>query len=333
MSDQRVDTWSRLAAVAEITGQRKPESGEAITTLREVYPVLGREFAGYTIVSLISPGGSSVVFEARNASHAVALKVPCPEIVTSTAIKENFYRERGLLKALRHPNIVNVWRGGEYCEIPYNALELIHGNELPRELDENDDSALLTLLRRVRKICDAVEYLHSHGIIHRDIKPDNILIEAVTGRPVLIDLESSHAREEVFESGSMPYLPPTGVGTFGYMPPEQLNGARPAPQDDVFAIGATLYRILYSTVPYLLDDEAPSDKERLVYRTREGLLFSAPHKKHVPEALRWLINKATQLDPNDRHQSVAELCQELDQIIYTLPERKPTFWQRFFRRR
>ncbi|HWP36651.1 MAG TPA: serine/threonine-protein kinase [Gemmatimonadales bacterium] len=190
----------------------------------------------YDVRHEIAHGGMGVVFLAHDTAldRPVAVKVIRPEIATATAV-ERFVREARLLAGINHPNVVPVHRAGEVDGIAYYVMEHIAGETLAERLSHGPLPPV-EALKLGRDLLDALEAVHHHGVVHRDVKPSNIFLHA--GRALLADFG-------VARSGAVDGRPSTEatsfIGTPGYMSPEQVSGAPATEQSDLYAAAVVLY--------------------------------------------------------------------------------------------
>ena len=220
----------------------------------------------YRIVRLLGEGGMGAVYEAEQDSprRPVALKGIRPGLA-SPALLKRFHHEAQILGRLRHPGIAQVFEAGLADDgQPFVAMELIRGSPLDEYADRNalDASARIALLASV---CDAVQHAHDRGVIHRDLKPPNILVDE-TGLPKVVDFGVARADDADLATGAG--LTRTGqfLGTPNYMSPEQVS-ASPGTVDhrtDVFALGMILFELLSHRLPHRLDDRPLVEAARVI---------------------------------------------------------------------
>jgi predicted Ser/Thr protein kinase len=280
-------------------------------------PPLARRLGNYEIEEDLGKGAMGVVYRARDPSgRLVAIKVLRGE--PSVTATQRFLREAEVLAKLRHPNVVRVHdRGSEGGEL-YMVMALIEGKSLEEVV--RDD--LLEPARAVRlavKIARALDAAHAQGVIHRDIKPDNIRLNA-DGEPVLVDfgLASSLGAHSLTQDGQL-------LGTPYYMPPEQATGdrSRIGPASDIYSLGATLYRFVTGQPPF-------------AGRTQTALLKSIAERRPpsvsalrpgLSSSLSAVIDRCLEKDPAARYPSAAALANALEGALTgdlpTPPSRAP----------
>ncbi len=203
----------------------------------------------YEIEAEIGRGGMAVVYRARDTRlrRKVALKVLPPELAFRDEVKRRFLREAEMAARLSHPHIVPIYAVDEGNGLVWIAMGLVDGESLAERLHREPRPPLEVVRRVLREVCDALEYAHREGVVHRDIKPDNILIENATGRVLVTDFGIARAAE------GDERLTATGiaVGTPAYMSPEQAMGEREVDgRADLYALGVVGYQMLAGELPF-----------------------------------------------------------------------------------
>jgi serine/threonine protein kinase len=222
-------------------------------------PRIGTEFAGYRIEGLIARGGMGVVYRAEHPrlGATVALKVMDPELGADEAFRERFVREARAAARVRHPNIVPIYDAGEWQGDLYIAMGYIEGDDLRTMLRKRGPVPPEHATWIGAQIASALDAAHRRGLVHRDVKPGNILIEPgpePDAPPVayLADLgltKQVDSRTGVTESGAL-------VGTIDYMAPEQIKGSRVDSKVDIYALACVLFECLTGSVPYPRENQA-----------------------------------------------------------------------------
>ena len=222
----------------------------------------------YEVVSLAGAGGMGAVFRARHRTlgHIVAVKVLPPEVAASAMRRERFRREATLGAGLEHPNIVRVYdfdtRGG----ITFLIMTFVRGATLDERLRASDRPTSDAILRSVREVADALGYVHRRGIVHRDVKPANILLDEDSGRALLADFGVAHVEGSADTSLTQPGIP---IGTPGYMAPEQVAGGRVDARTDLYSLAAVAFEALTGGPPDFKADRATL--ARVLRAARPGL--------------------------------------------------------------
>jgi serine/threonine-protein kinase len=197
----------------------------------------------------IGRGGMAVVYRAkdRRLRRKVALKVLPPELAFRDDVKRRFLREAEMSAQLSHPNIVPIYTVDETDGIVYFAMGLVEGETLAQQLARDPRPSVDTVRRLLREVAGALDYAHARHVVHRDVKPDNILIEAASGRALVSDFGIARAAE-----GDQK-LTVTGiaVGTPAYMSPEQAMGEREVDgRSDIYSLGIVGYQMLAGELPF-----------------------------------------------------------------------------------
>jgi serine/threonine-protein kinase len=189
-------------------------------------PRIGTEFAGYRIVGLLGRGGMSVVYRAENPrlGMTVALKVLAPELADDEEFRERFVSESRLAAALTHPNIITIYDAGEADGSLYLAMRHV-GGDLRKTLEAEGPLAPERALAILEQVAGALDAAHAEGLIHRDVKPANILLDRGDGRAEIAYLADFGLTKR---AGSKSGQTAAGefLGTIGYMAPEQIEGGR-----------------------------------------------------------------------------------------------------------
>ncbi len=204
--------------------------------------VIGR----YEVRAELGAGGFATVYRAYDPAldREVALKVLHAHLAGDPFIRERFLREGRALARVRHPNIVHVYDAGEAGALAYLAMELVEGRPLDAILRERGRLSLPEVLAITDQVAGALAAVHARQLVHRDVKPNNILIEHGTGRAVLLDL--GVARDLASPAVTTTVI----VGTPTYMAPEQVTGGPVTPRTDVYQLGATVYALLTGRPPF-----------------------------------------------------------------------------------
>jgi len=276
----------------------------------------GRRIGAYTITGTIGVGGMGTVFEAEqeNPRRTVALKVVRFGLATAEASRRARF-EAEVLARLRHPGIAQIYEAGTYREeggplLPFFAMEHVEGARTLieyAEVERLDRDARLELFATV---CAAVQHGHEKGVIHRDLKPGNLLVDR-SGRVKVIDFGLARAADPALVSESLRTETGHVAGTLAYMAPEQLD-ADPGHVDtraDLYSLGAVLYELLCGRPPIDLGGVPLLEAARRVKEAqpaRPGAL-----RPDLPRELDWILGRALEKDPSRRYASAAELAEDL----------------------
>jgi serine/threonine protein kinase len=220
-------------------------------------PRTGEEFAGYHLISLIGHGGMSIVYQAehRSLGRIVALKILSPEMSESSDFRERFQRESRVAASLEHPNIIPIYEAGEENGVLFIAMRYVAGADLRAQLKRDGAFDRDKAISLISQVAAALEAAHGQNLIHRDVKPANILVAAAAG-----PRGSDHFYLSDFgvtKNTVSPGLTRTGffVGTADYAAPEQIEGKQLDARADVYALGCVAYEALTATPAFEKDSE------------------------------------------------------------------------------
>jgi serine/threonine-protein kinase len=261
----------------------------------------------FEVKKKLGQGGMGVVYLAQQVSldRPVALKVLSKEMAAKPAFVERFVREARAMAKINHPHVVNCYHVGEEKGLHFVAMELIDGKSMQDWLNELGklsvpDAVLVTLV-----CAEALAHAHSLQMVHRDVKPDNILVTR-KGVVKVSDLGLAKALDD--EDHSMTQSG-TGLGTPHYMPPEQARNAKHIDATcDIYALGVTLYHFVTGALPFAGD----SVVELILAKERGNYKPARQHNKEVSERLSLIIDKAMAKDRKARYQTMAEFIKDLE---------------------
>ncbi len=279
----------------------------------------GTELAGYRIETLIGRGGMAYVYRAadKRLGRTVALKVLAPDLATDAEFRRRFLRESRLAASIDHPNVIPIYDAGEADGVLYIAMRYVEGSDLKALLIREQKLDVHRAVDIFSQVADALDAAHAHGLVHRDVKPANILISPGT-------LSQGHEHVYLSDFGvtkrasSKSGVTAAGVivGTMDYLAPEQISGKTVSARTDVYALGCVIYQALTGSVPFVRDDDAALLWAHLV----ETLPPISQHRPDLPPAVQDVLLKATAKDPEDRYASCGEL---LEQLTMSLSEYRP----------
>ncbi len=279
----------------------------------------GTEIAGYRIESMIGRGGMAVVYRAEDLrlGRKVALKLLTPQLVDSEQFRQRFIRESRLAASLDHPNIVPIYEAGEADGQLFIAMRYVIGSDLKAVLvNEGGQLPGERTLRLFHQIGEALDSAHRAGLVHRDVKPGNILVaggrehshRSAVDHVYLTDFGLTKRTSEL--SGG---LTGTGhfLGTVDYVAPEQIQGRPVGPATDIYALGCVLYECLTGRLPFRRDDDAALLWAHLV----EAPPPVTGIRPDLPVAVNAVIARAMAKDPADRYATSEELLQDLEMAL------------------
>ncbi|MFZ9333949.1 MAG: Stk1 family PASTA domain-containing Ser/Thr kinase [Ilumatobacteraceae bacterium] len=268
----------------------------------------------YEIGKRIGRGGMAEIFQARDIllDRPVAMKVLFPEFATDPAFVERFRREAQAAANLNHPNIVAVYDWGKVNNTYYIAMEYVNGRTLADILKQSGTLTPMQVCDVMSEVASALISAHQNGVIHRDIKPGNILV-STTGQVKVADFGIARALGAGVEQG----LTQTGavMGTATYFSPEQAQGASTDQRSDIYSLGVVMYEML-SGVPPFTGENAVAIAYKQVHERAMPLdqrLTSAP-----PEVAA-IVAKCMEKSPDDRYSSAEEVRDELRRFVEGMP--------------
>ncbi|MGH9722559.1 MAG: serine/threonine-protein kinase, partial [Bryobacteraceae bacterium] len=206
---------------------------------------IGSTFAGrYQILELLGAGGTSSVYKVRDelAGETIALKVIKPVAAQDPRLLANFKRELALARKISHPNVIRIYDIGEHEGLLYIVMELVDGRTLAGVAAHIGRLTLEEFLPIARQVCQALECVHAANIVHRDVKPANLVLRP-DGAVKLMDFGIARYMSDEMTAGPM-------FGTPAYMSPEQLMRRALTPASDVYALGAMCYELLSGRKPF-----------------------------------------------------------------------------------
>jgi serine/threonine protein kinase len=256
----------------------------------------------YEVEQEIGRGGMSVVYRARDRrlNRQVAIKVLPPELAYDPAIRTRFTREAQTAAQLSHAHIVPIYDVGERDGIAHFVMALITGGNLADLLAREPRQPIAEARRLLCEIADALAYAHLRGVIHRDIKPDNILIDAATGRAMVTDFGIARA----IEAGTRLTVTGAAVGTPTYMSPEQAKGERDIDgRSDIYSLGIIGYQMLTGRVPFT----AANPMALLLKHVGDRPRPISELRPDTPKSIRDAVERSLMKDAEDRWPTAAAL--------------------------
>ena len=261
----------------------------------------------YHITEKIGEGSVGMVFSAIRTGDKkkVALKIIDPAYISKESGAKRFFRAVELCKDIKHPNVIRIYDAGESEGVYFIAMEYIGGKEVGAIISQYKHVAVPTTLQIGIQITAALQYAYERSIVHRDIKPRNIMVNP-RGIAKLVDF--GLAKRLYRPMQSVITAPGEALGTLAYMPPEQIDNAIKADhRSDIYSLGATMYHMLTGSHPFsegTFAEFVSAIMERIPDRV-DNL------SSNIPEELANIIEKSMEKDPEDRYQSPAHFCNEL----------------------
>jgi serine/threonine protein kinase len=271
-------------------------------------PHVGRVVAGYRIEERIGRGGMGVVYRAQhlNLQRRAAIKIIAPDLAEASGFRERFNREARIAAALQHPNIVTVYDAGEEDGLLYLAMQFIEGSDLSAVLRSQGRLRPYRAIDVCRQVAAALDAAHGQGLIHRDVKPANVLIEGRTAFLTDFGLTKriEGTRTQLTKAGDV-------VGTIHYVAPEQIEGGRVDARTDVYSLGCLLYHCLTGELPFARDTDVAVIYAHL---SEEPPRLSSV-RPELPGGLDAVIAKALEKAPDRRFQTCADLMSAARAVI------------------
>ena len=287
----------------------------ATTTLDSIRRVLGDRYA---IERELGRGGMGTVYLARDLrlDRPVALKVLLPEFATQSGLRDRFLRETRTAASFSHPNIVPVYAVEEADDHLAYAMGLVEGETLTERVARAGPLPVRELVRILKDVGHALAYAHGRGVVHRDIKPDNVMLERATGRAMVLDFGISRSMAQAAPSASNLTRVGEVVGTPEYMSPEQASGDTVDGRSDLYSLGLTAYYAATGTTAVTGD----STQKILVRQLTERLPSIATLRAELPPALAAAVDRCVEKDPAERFPAAEALVEEIDAAQLAEPE-------------
>ncbi len=257
----------------------------------------------YEIIRQLGQGGMGAVYQAkdREVDRMVALKVIRPELAGHPEILQRFKQELILARQVTHRNVIRIFDLGEADGIKFITMEYIEGRDLKSLLVERGKFPPAEAVGIVQQVCLALEAAHTEGVVHRDLKPQNIMVDP-QGKVSVMDFGIARSMElgGMTQTGAL-------VGTPEYMSPEQVQGLKVDARSDLFTLGLIFYELLTGKMPYQADTALGT----MFKRTKERAVPLAQIDPVVPQFLSDVAAKCLETEPQQRYQSAREILQDL----------------------
>src|SRR5947207_1073970 len=258
----------------------------------------------YQILRILGQGGMGAVYQARDQEldRIIAVKVIRPELAADPGILQRFKQELILSRHVTHKNVVRIFDLGEADGTKFITMEYVEGKDLRTILRQQIKFSPIDAVKTIQQICRALEAAHAEGVIHRDLKPQNVMRDP-NGRIVVMDFGLARSLESdgMTQTGAL-------VGTLEYMSPEQALGTTLDQRYDLFAVGLMFYELLTGKAPFKADTAIAS----LMKRTHERAVPASEVDATVPLSLSAIVSRCLERDPKDRYASATDLLRELD---------------------
>jgi eukaryotic-like serine/threonine-protein kinase len=259
----------------------------------------------YEILNLLGEGGMGAVYKAKDVelSRLVALKVIRPDLARNRAILDRFKQELILATQVTDRNVVRIYDLGEAEGLKFITMEYVEGEDLAAVLHRRTKLQPQEAVIVIEQVCRALTAAHNVGVIHRDLKPQNIMREEKSGRILVMDfgLAKTLEGDRMTQTGAM-------VGTMEYMSPEQALAQNLDQRSDIFSLGLIFYELLTGQTPFRADSALAS----LIKRTQERVVPVSEFDSSVPAELSQIVSRCLERDVALRYQSAAELLADLE---------------------
>jgi len=263
----------------------------------------GDEFAGYRVERRLGRGGMGILYLAiePGLERRVALKLIAPEAADDEVFARRFTEESRIAASIEHPNVVPIYAAGEEVGVPYIAMRYVAGADLARRLVREGRLSPQVAVDLIAQVGNGLDAIHAAGLIHRDVKPANVLLSGDDGADHAYITDFGVARNVSTESG----LTQTGrfVGTLDYVAPEQISGGAIDARVDVYALGCLLFKLLTGEVPFPKEGDAA----RLFAHLNDPPPAPSLYVPEVSMALDDVVIRAMSKSPDDRYPSAGDL--------------------------
>jgi tRNA A-37 threonylcarbamoyl transferase component Bud32 len=269
--------------------------------------LIGQNLGQYEILGEIAKGGMSTVYRAKQTSmnREVAIKILPASFMHDSTFLDRFYREVDIIAHLQHPHILPVYDFGNFENMPYIVMAYLSGGTLTDKIKRQGAMELDEVLRITKEIADALDYAHSKGIIHRDFKPGNVLLDD-HANTYLADFGLAKLRE----SDTQITMGAAMLGTPAYMSPEQADGSELTPAADIYSFGVTIFQMLTGRVPF----EGNTTGVLIAHATQP-----VPNMREIratlAEGTQAVIYKAMAKNPSDRYVTAGEMAHALKEAV------------------
>jgi serine/threonine-protein kinase len=270
----------------------------------------------YKILGRLGKGGMGDIYKAiqNPLNRIVALKVLPPHFVRDEEFAKRFEIEARAISLLQHQNIVSIYEYGEEDGFRFFAMQFVDGMDLSQLIEGHREVPITAVLDFSRQICRGLRYAHQHNVIHRDIKPQNILID----RNKIAKL-SDFGIAKIF-SGTNITMTGFTLGTPEYMSPEQALGKKIDHQTDIYSLGIVMYEMLTKQLPF-----TGGDAMAVAYKqVHDQPVLPSQKRRDTPRRLELIVLKALKKDREERYQSIEEMLSHLDSVDPDDPAERST---------
>ncbi|PYY03158.1 MAG: hypothetical protein DMG64_08840 [Acidobacteria bacterium] len=260
----------------------------------------------YEIIAMLGLGGMGAVYKAydRDIEREIALKVIRPDLASNPELLQRFKQELLLARQIAHKNVVRIFDVRESGGIKFITMEFINGRDLRGLLAQHGKLPAAEALDIMHQVCLGLAAAHAEGVIHRDLKPGNIMRDQ-QGRVVVMDFGLARSLDGggMTQTGAM-------LGTMEYMSPEQARAESLDERSDLFTIGLILYELITGRTPYAAESAIAS----LLKRTQERAVSMSEVDASIPRSISAVVAKCLETDPKNRYQSINELIAAIEEL-------------------
>ncbi|MGH9511155.1 MAG: protein kinase domain-containing protein [Terriglobales bacterium] len=257
----------------------------------------------YEILQLLGEGGMGAVYKVRDreVNRLVALKMIRADLASHPEILARFTQELVLARQVTHRNVIRLFDLGEANGVKYITMDFIEGRDLKSLLNEKGKLATAEAIKVIGQVCRALDAAHTEGVVHRDLKPQNIMLDA-NSRVTVMDFGIARSAETsgMTQTGAL-------IGTPEYMSPEQARGQIAGVPSDLFTVGIIFYELLTGVTPYKADTAMAS----LLKRTQERARPPIERDPSIPPAVSAVVMKCLEIDPAKRYSSAVQILADL----------------------
>jgi len=285
---------------ANVTSQQRARLARAFRVSPAVFP----ELPGYEILGEAGRGGSGVVYKARQLSlqRLVAIKAVPLGVDREDQIFSRFHQERLLAALVKHPNLVAAYDAGEVAGLPYFVMEFVEGTGLDVLVNQRGPLPVAEVCEVIRQAALGLQHLHEHGLVHRDVKPSNLMLTP-SGQVKVIDLGLARVVSGSAKDGQIS-LPGQFLGTLDYMAPEQCDDCHTVDiRADIYSLGCTLYHLLAGGPPFAA---LSSPYKKLKAHAEAPAPSIREQRPDIPEQVAAVLERMLAKDRNGRYAAPVE---------------------------